>query len=222
MKDDVLRRISERVAPLSRPIIADDEEPQTLPPLERPPRSDYDLNRHLPKPKRDPADLKPAAVLITLIHGPGPDALTVLLTQRAAHLAAHAGQISFPGGRLEPHEISPVDAALREAEEEVGLPPHRVQVLGLMEPYETVTGYHVTPVVGLVEGPFEPAIDPDEVAEAFEVPAAFLLDPANHERHERIYQGTPRAFYAIPYGDYYIWGATAAMLIAFYRRLFEE
>ncbi|MGF1456378.1 MAG: CoA pyrophosphatase [Alphaproteobacteria bacterium] len=214
MRDDLLRRIAARVAP-------EDPRGAPAPPALTLPRiSDYDLNTHVPRPARAPEDLKAAAVLIPLMDRL--DTLSVLLTRRADHLSSHPGQISFPGGRLEPHEISPVEAALREAEEEVGLPPRRVRILGLLEPYETVTGYHVTPVIGLVEGPFEPDIDPNEVAEAFEVPAAFLFDPANHERHERIFQGTVRAFYAIPYGDYYIWGATAAMLIAFYRRLYEK
>jgi 8-oxo-dGTP pyrophosphatase MutT (NUDIX family) len=144
-----------------------------------------------------------------------------LLTQRSADLPDHPGQISFPGGRVEPHDASPAAAALREAAEEVGLPATRVSVLGRLEDYETVTGYRVTPIVGWVEPPFSLTLDPVEVAEAFEVPLAFLLDPANQQRHFRM-QGTMRRdFWAIPYGDRHIWGATAAMLLILGRTLRE-
>ncbi len=211
MKDELLRRIADRVAPA--PDLLD---LASLVPM----ASDYDLNAHLNLDRRDRADLKPAAVLVPLIDTP--EGLSILLTLRAAHLKSHAGQVSFPGGRLEPHDPTPIEAALREAEEEVGLARDRVEVLGLLDPYETVTGYCVMPVVGLIQGPFEPLIDPGEVAQAFEVPAAFLMDPTNHQCHEVEWQGQLRCYYAIPFGEHYIWGATAAMLVAFYKRLFEE
>ena len=159
----------------------------------------------------------PAAVLVPLINRE--DGLTVLFTERSRDLPDHPGQISFPGGRVEPGDADTGIAALREAEEEVGLKRERVTLLGRLEPYETVTGYRVTPVVGWVEPPFEIRADPVEVADVFEVPLAFLLEPANHQRHFRMVGNTRRDYYAIPYGDRYIWGATAAMLLIFDRTL---
>lgn len=141
--------------------------------------------------------------------------LTVLFTRRTAHLHDHAGQISFPGGRAEADE-APLDTALRETEEEIGLPRERIEVLGTLSEYVTVTGYRVTPVVGLVHTPFELKPDEFEVAEIFEVPLAFLLDPANHQRNQVITDGVERHYFAMPYGPYYIWGATAGMLMNLY------
>ncbi|MDB5363164.1 MAG: CoA pyrophosphatase [Rhodospirillales bacterium] len=152
-----------------------------------------------------------AAVLVPLIRRP--EGLQVMLTQRTAHLTDHAGQISFPGGRAEPEDRDAVATALREAEEEVGLPPDLVQVLGRLDNYVTSTGYEVAPVVGLIQPPFPVTPDPHEVAEVFEVPLAFLVDPRNHERHSREWQGRTRFFYVLPYQDRYIWGATAGMLV---------
>jgi 8-oxo-dGTP pyrophosphatase MutT (NUDIX family) len=142
-----------------------------------------------------------------------PDGLTVLLTLRTLHLHDHAGQVSFPGGRREPGDADAVAAALRETSEEVGLKPERVRLVGRLDTYVTRTGYEVTPVVGLIEPPLDLSIDPEEVAEAFEVPLDFLLDPANRRRDSRIYQGMERYFWAMPFGKYYIWGATAGMLV---------
>jgi len=156
-------------------------------------------------------EARPAAVLVPLVDRP--DGLTVLLTRRTAHLANHAGQISFPGGRQEEADESPESCALRETLEEIGLAAERVQILGRLDDYLTVTGFRVVPVVGWVSPPFTLSPDPFEVDEVFEVPLAFLLDPANHQRHERIYNGRPRPYWAMPYGDYYIWGATAGMLV---------
>jgi 8-oxo-dGTP pyrophosphatase MutT (NUDIX family) len=158
-----------------------------------------------------------AAVLVPLINRE--DGLTVLFTERSRDLPDHPGQISFPGGRVEPGDADAGIAALREAEEEVGLARERVTLLGRLEPYETVTGYRVTPVVGWVEPPFELRADPVEVAAVFEVPLAFLLEPANLQRHFRMVGETRRDYYAIPYGDRFIWGATAAMLLIFDRTL---
>jgi len=164
--------------------------------------------------------LREAAVLIPLVmHEAGP---TVLLTRRTAHLHDHAGQISFPGGGIERHDETPVAAALRETEEEVGLRVEAVEVLGSLPPYATATGYVVTPVVGLVRPGFTLEIDTFEVEEVFEPPLAFLMNPAHHERRLVDFDGMRRTFYAMPYEAgrrYFIWGATAAMLRNFYHLL---
>lgn len=159
----------------------------------------------------------PAAVLVPLVNRP--IGLQVLLTQRSASLLDHAGQISFPGGRVEPADVSTDAAALRETAEEIGLPPDRVAVLGRLSDYETVTGFSVTPVVGWVEPPFTLMPDPVEVADVFEVPLSFVLDPANQHRHFRMLGELRRDFWAIPFGERYIWGATAAMLLILDRTL---
>lgn len=164
--------------------------------------------------------LRPAAVLVPLVIRS--DGLTVLLTRRTDHLHHHPGQISFPGGRVEEHDLSPVMTALRETEEEIGLDPERVELLGELPDYCTGTGFCVTPVVGLVHPPFELTLDAFEVAEVFEVPLPFLLDAANHQRHRMEYQGRMREYYAIPYGAYFIWGATAGMLVSLHRFLGQK
>lgn len=161
--------------------------------------------------------LTPAAVLFPIILRPGQP--TVLLTQRTSHLRDHGGQVSFPGGRVEASDTSPVHTALRETEEEVGMAPERVEVVGFLPEYRTSTGFRVTPVVGFVQPPFTLRPDPFEVAEVFEVPLAFLLDAANHQRHSREWRGSLRHYFAMPYGDYLIWGATAGMIVSLVRRL---
>ncbi len=161
--------------------------------------------------------LTPAAVLFPIVLRD--DGHTVLLTLRTAHLRDHAGQISFPGGRVEEEDPSPVATALRETEEEIGLSRAHVEILGYLPEYRTGTGFRVTPVVALVKPPFELALDAFEVAEAFEVPLSFLLDPANHQRHSLHYRGALRHFFAMPYGDYFIWGATAGMIRSLTDRL---
>jgi 8-oxo-dGTP pyrophosphatase MutT (NUDIX family) len=173
---------------------------------------------------REAAALTTAAVLVPIVAHPG--GLTVLFTQRTTHLKSHAGQVSFPGGRAEPGDASPEFTALREAQEEVGLKPEQVEIVGRLPDYFTRTGYRITPVIGLVRPPLKLAPDPREVAEAFEVPLAFLLDPANHRRQTRVYQGQTVGFYEMPYpseaGERYIWGATAGMLVNLYRHLLPE
>ncbi len=171
-------------------------------------RGDHSLTPGASPPTRP---LTRAAVLVPLLDRP--EELWVLLTQRTAHLADHAGQIAFPGGRIEPSDADAVAAALREAEEEVGLPPAHVEVIGRLDTYITGTGFEITPIVGLVRPGFTLRLDPHEVAEAFEVPLAFVLDRTNHERHMREVRGEPRPFYLLPYQGRRIWGATAAMLV---------
>jgi 8-oxo-dGTP pyrophosphatase MutT (NUDIX family) len=161
--------------------------------------------------------LRPAAVLVpVLARDPEP---TVLLTQRAAHLRDHSGQVSFPGGRVHADDESPEATALREAREEIGLDPARVEVLGRMPEYLTRTGFRITPVVGIVTPPVALLPDANEVDEIFEVPLAFLIDPANHQRQSREWQGELRWFFAMPYEGRYIWGATAGMLVNLSRHL---
>jgi 8-oxo-dGTP pyrophosphatase MutT (NUDIX family) len=160
---------------------------------------------------RATAEIRPAAVLVPVIDRH--DGLTVLFTRRTAHLQDHAGQISFPGGRVEASDTSPSDTALREAVEEIGLERERVEVLGQLSDYVTVTGYRVTPVIGVINPPFSLRIDEFEVAEVFEAPLAFLLDPANHQRNCIIHEGVERYYYAVPFERHYIWGATAGMLM---------
>ncbi|HEY6721515.1 MAG TPA: CoA pyrophosphatase [Burkholderiales bacterium] len=163
---------------------------------------------------RSPEDIRPAAVLVPVIKRDS--GLTVLFTRRTSHLHDHAGQISFPGGRAEPGDSSAAETALREASEEIGLAAASVEVLGELHRYVTVTGYRVTPVVGLVTPPLDLRLDAFEVAEVFEVPLEFLLDPANHQRNSVLHEGRERRYFAIPYRQYYIWGATAGMLMNFY------
>ena len=170
--------------------------------------SDRDLNPGMTPPS---TALRPAAVLVPLVdHAHG---MSVLLTQRTAHLTAHAGQISFPGGRIEEHDPDAEAAALRETEEEVGLPRTRVSVIGRLDTYLTGTGFEITPVVGIVTPPFPLAIDPFEVAEAFEVPLSYILDRRNHQRVERQSGAHRRVFFVLPYEGRNIWGATAGILV---------
>jgi 8-oxo-dGTP pyrophosphatase MutT (NUDIX family) len=158
--------------------------------------------------------LEPAAVLLLVVNHPEP---TVVLTQRTSHLAHHAGQIAFPGGRREGGDETPERTALREAHEEIGLEGARVELLGRLPEYRTSTGFAVTPVVGWVEPPLSYRPDPHEVAEVFEVPLDFLLDPRNHRYESAFYRGRMRHYWAMPYGERFIWGATAGMLVTFQR-----
>ncbi|WP_020652459.1 CoA pyrophosphatase [Massilia niastensis] len=155
--------------------------------------------------------LRCAAVLVPLVMRP--EGLTVLFTRRTDHLSSHAGQISFPGGRTEELDSSPIETALRETEEEIGLHRRHVEIIGVLPDHTTISAYRVTPVVALVAPPFALLPDPNEVAEVFEVPLAFLMDGLNHQRRTLdLPTSGRRSFYAMPYEQYFIWGATAAML----------
>jgi len=173
-------------------------------------RGDHDLN---PGMLAD-HELKPAAVLVPLVLRE--DAITVLFTQRTDDLVHHPGQVSFPGGHVDAVDSSVEDAALRETEEEVGLNRKHIEIIGKLDTYKTRTGFSVVPVVGLVTPPFEVKPDPSEVAEIFEVPLMFLMNPRNHERHHRDVFGARREFYAMPYKGHFIWGATAGMVVNLY------
>jgi len=171
-------------------------------------RGDGDLNG---APSPTGRALRPAAVLAPLVMRK--TGLSVVFTRRADHLSAHAGQISFPGGRLNVGE-NPVDAALPESEEEIGLLRSQVRLIGQFDPYETVTGFQITPFVGLVDPAAGFRADPGEVAEIFETPFDFLMNPANHVLEERMFAGQLRRYYAMPHEGRYIWGATAGLLKA--------
>jgi 8-oxo-dGTP pyrophosphatase MutT (NUDIX family) len=177
--------------------------------------SDFALN-DLDQP---PAQLRAAAVLVPLVDRAG--ALSVLLTQRTEDMPSHAGQIAFPGGRRQSEDDSLVITALRETEEEVGIDRSYVEVVGPIDTYVTRTGYAVTPVVGFVRPAFTLKPDPREVADVFEVPLDFFLDPVNHHVHSRTWQGRERRYYAMPYGERYVWGATAGMIKNLYHILAE-
>lgn len=192
--------------------------PRALHPLDAPPAGPGwnlpELVDLLPDQGRS---LRPAAVLVGLLdRGAG---WQVVLTRRTEHLRHHAGQISFPGGRIEADDAGPVAAALREAREEIGLAPGCVEPLGYLDPFATITGFHVFPVVARIAGDFQPRIDPSEVAEAFETPLDFLLDAGNARRLEMDYRGLRRSVIEFQYRDYRIWGATAAMLVNLRERL---
>ena len=182
-----------------------------------PRRGDDDLN---PGHRSDaPAPLlRPAAVLVPIVDRAA--GLTVLLTRRSAHLSSHAGQVAFPGGRVDPEDDGPVEAALRETEEETGIPRDFVTPVGLLDPYETGTGFFIVPVVGVLREGCTPVASPLEVDEIFEVPFAFLMDIANHQRHASVWQGRERHYYVMPYESHNIWGATAGMIVNLRERLF--
>lgn len=181
------------------------------------PSSDYDLNPGIKLPPG--RKLRPAAVLVAIVQtaqGAG-----VLLTKRSSKLEHHPGQIAFPGGKVDFGDASSEAAALREAREEVGLPPEQVRILGRLPGHETVTGFDVVPVLALVDGPFRPVLEAGEVDEVFEVPLAHLADPASFRIEGRRWRGQRRLYYTVPWGPYYIWGATARILRGLADRLAE-
>jgi 8-oxo-dGTP pyrophosphatase MutT (NUDIX family) len=189
--------------------------------LDQPPtsyrRSDDDLNTD-ESWKRNGTVFRHAAVLIPIIaHAPE---VTVMLTLRTDQMHSHAGQVAFPGGKIDSADTSEIAAALREAEEETGLPPAHVDPVGFLDGYLTRTNYRVVPVVALVKPGFSIKTAVEEVAAVFEVPLRFLMTPENHLVHSRQWEGRPRHFYAMPYGEHYIWGATAGMLKSLYDRLY--
>lgn len=194
--DEIVRRVRERSVRLASGL------PVPNPPL----GSDFSLNGMVSVP----ASWRPAAVLVPLVRRE--TGITVLLTQRTEDMPSHAGQIAFPGGRVQAEDADAIATALRETEEEVGLERAYVDVIGPVDRYRTGTGYEITPVVGMVRPGFTTRADPREVADVFEVPLAHFLDERNHRLDSRVYQGRERRYYAMPYGERYIWGATAGML----------
>lgn len=191
--------------------------PETLDPGFLPSHGDYRIN---------PGDLdtdllgraKPAAVLIAAVERAGEAAL--ILTERTPHLRAHSGQVAFPGGKIDPEDDGPAGAALREAEEEIGLRRAALDVIGYLDPYITTSGYRIAPVVALARAPFAYAINEHEVARVFEAPLAFLMDPANHARRSRPWQGTERFYYEMPWNGHHIWGVTAGIIRLLQERLY--
>ncbi|MGE0047240.1 MAG: CoA pyrophosphatase [Hyphomonadaceae bacterium] len=202
MSADLLRRLETKLDPLDR-----------LQTEVR--RGDFDLNPHVPMPERV---LRSAAVLAAIVTRPA--GWTMLFTERAEDLPSHPGQVSFPGGRVQEGE-DVVAAALREAEEEIGVARFAFTPLGGWEPYETGTGYRITPIVATIAPGFTINPDPREVASVFEAPMDFLMNPANHERREGEWRGQKRHYYAMPYDGHFIWGATAGMIRALYERLYS-
>ena len=161
--------------------------------------------------------IRPAAVLVPIVDHPQP---TVLLTQRSAHLNDHAGQISFPGGKIDATDASPLDTALREAEEEIGLGREFIDPIGYLDLYGTSFGFRILPAVALIKPGFKLRINQSEVDDVFEVPLAFLMNPVNHQTHSKEFRGVERSYYAMPYEERYIWGATAGILRVLYERIY--
>ncbi len=178
------------------------------------PSSDYDLN---PGHRAVPHGLRAAAVLVPL--AAGPRGVEVVLTKRASGLRSHPGQIAFPGGQIDAGDASEEAAALREAEEEIGLPPALVETMGRLPVHETVTGFTMTPIMARITAPFDPRPAPGEVEEVFRVPLAHVADPARYRVERRMWRGVWRNYYAVPWGPYYIWGATARILRGFADRM---
>jgi 8-oxo-dGTP pyrophosphatase MutT (NUDIX family) len=189
--------------------------PSLLDPMAEGARGDLDLNPSMWEAAGVSAT-KPAAVLVPVIDRSEP---TVLFTVRTADLASHAGQVAFPGGKIDPEDESPVGAALREAKEEVGLAPSLIEPLGYLDLYLTFSGFRILPTVARVQPDFALTLNPREVTEIFEVPLKFLMSPANHQRRSREWRGISREYYAIPFGDRYIWGITAGIVRNLYDRV---
>lgn len=193
-----------------------DVPPSLTDPMAKGARGDLDLNPAMWE-RAGVAATKPAAVLIPVIDRDEP---TVLLTIRTQELASHAGQVAFPGGKIDPEDKSPAAAALREANEEIGLAPALIQPLGYLDLYLTFSGFRILPTLGRVRPDFTLTLNPREVTETFEVPLAFLMTPANHQRKSREWKGIAREYYAIPFADRYIWGITAGIVRNLYDRVY--
>jgi 8-oxo-dGTP pyrophosphatase MutT (NUDIX family) len=194
-----------------------DVPPALLDPNAVPPSGDAGTDRMLQIIARE-QPIRPAAVLIPVVDHKEP---TVLLTLRSPHLADHAGQIAFPGGKIEATDASPLDTALREAEEEIGLGHAFVDPIGYLGIYGTSFGFRILPTVARVQPGFKLKINRSEVDDAFEVPLEFLMNPANHQLHSREFRGVERTYYAMPYAERYIWGATAGILRVLYERIYQ-
>jgi 8-oxo-dGTP pyrophosphatase MutT (NUDIX family) len=219
--------VSEQTAPLQRTAADNfldrararltlDVPPSLTDPMAQGARGDLDLNPSMWE-RAGVAATRPAAVLVPVIERAEP---TVLLTIRTQDLTSHAGQVAFPGGKIDPEDKSPVAAAVREAGEEIGLPPALIEPLGYLDLYLTFSGFRILPTVARVRPDFMLTLNPSEVTEAFEVPLSFLMTPANHQRRSREWKGIPREYYAIPYGDRYIWGITAGIVRNLYDRVY--
>ena len=180
---------------------------------------DHDLNAGQPLNAFHNGPPRRAAVLVPVVARD--EGATVLLTRRTEHLSSHAGQVAFPGGKIEGIDATPLAAALRETEEEIGLAPERIDPVGYLDLYQTGTGFRIVPVVGVVEPDFELAIDENEVADVFEVPLSYLMTASNHQRDSRVFRGLERHFYAMPYQGNYIWGATAGIIRNLYNRVYR-
>lgn len=182
-------------------------------------RSDYHFDDELQR-EEGGTDLRPAGVLVPIIERR--DDLYILLTRRADHLASHSGQVSFPGGKQHDEDPTLIDTALRETHEEIGIASQNINLIGTLDRYETGTGFSILPVVGFMTPDLPLKVDPGEVADVFEVPFGFLMNPANHTRERTFWRGRMREYYDMPYNGQRIWGATAAMLVNFYTRLFAD
>jgi 8-oxo-dGTP pyrophosphatase MutT (NUDIX family) len=208
---EFMRRARERLS-LEVPAALDDLDATAV-------RGDLDLDDELWK-KAGVKAVKPAAVLVPVVERAEPMAL---LTLRTPELKSHSGQIAFPGGKIDPGDASPLDAALREAEEEIGLDRSLVDPLGYLDLYLTFSGFRILPTVARIDPDYRLTINPAEVAEAFEVPMAFLMEPVNHQRHSRVWkEGIERHYYAMPFGERYIWGITAGILRNLYERIYQR
>jgi 8-oxo-dGTP pyrophosphatase MutT (NUDIX family) len=201
----------------ARARLAVDAPPALHDPNAIPDKGDHELNLEM-KALWAVRPIRPAAVLVPVVDRDEP---TVLLTQRSAHLPQHPGQVSFPGGKIEPTDETPLAAALREAEEEIGLDARYVEPIGYLDLYMTTQGFRIVPSVARIDPDYQITLNPSEVDEAFEVPLEFLMEPANHEKHSRDWEGIKRYYFAMPYEQRKIWGVTAGILRNLYEKIYS-